>query len=206
MVLPLVRWLVSINFTQALPHSQLLQKSTSVERLTNTIQFQHKNITNPTISPQDKIMLALVNCKTALAGMMSGGHNQQTEKPQTIATNAHTHLQQRQESISQQVPRVETHQVPRVDTSISQQPAPRATTTHTTDRSTNAPPIRQRSHHNSLSHLRAKINLPAAPLALSTFSKVHVAVDHQRVSHLRQPTHASRGKTRHANAVTKKTN
>ena len=72
-------------------------KSTSTERLTNTMQFQHKSITNPTISPQDKIMLALANYKTALAGMMSGGPNQQMEELQTIVTNAHTHLQQQQE-------------------------------------------------------------------------------------------------------------
>jgi hypothetical protein len=135
--------------------------------------------------------------------MMSDGHNQQMEELQTIVTNAHTHLQQQQESISQQVPRVETHQVPRVDTSIPQQPVPRATATHTTGRSTNAPPIRQRSRRNSLSHLTAKINLMTAPPALSTRSKVCVAVDHQRVSRLRQHTQASRGKTRHVNAVTK---
>ena len=72
-------------------------KSTSAERLTDTMQFQHKNITNPTISPHDKIMLALANCKMALAGMMSGGPNQQMEELQTIVTNAHTHLQQQQE-------------------------------------------------------------------------------------------------------------
>ena len=45
-----------------------------------TIQFQHKNNTNPTISPQDKIMLALANCQTALASMLSGGPNQQMEE------------------------------------------------------------------------------------------------------------------------------
>ena len=106
-------------------------KSTSTERLTNTMQFQHKSITNPTISPQDKIMLALANYKTALAGMMSGGPTQQMEELQTIVTNAHTHLQQQQESILQRIPRVETHQVPRVDTPIPQQPATRATATPT---------------------------------------------------------------------------
>ena len=33
-------------------------KTTQVERLTDTIQFKHKNITNPTISSHDKIMQA----------------------------------------------------------------------------------------------------------------------------------------------------
>jgi hypothetical protein len=52
----------------------------------------------------------------------------------------------------------------------------------------------------------ADVNLPAAPPALSTCSKVCGAVEHQRVSCLRQPTQASRGKTRQAKAVTKKPN
>ena len=181
-------------------------KSTSAERLTDAIQFQHKNITNPTISPQDKIMLALANCKTALTGMMSGGPYQQMEELQTIVTNAHTHLQQHQESILQQVPRVETHQVPRVDTPIPQQPATRATATPTAGRSTRTPPTRRRSCRNSLSHLTADINLPAAPPALSTRSKARGAVEHQRVSRLCQPTQVSRGKTRQAKAVTEKPN
>ena len=136
-------------------------------------------------------MLALVNCKTALAGLMSGSPNQQMEELQTIVTNAHTHLHQRQEFILQQVPRVETHQVQRVDT---------------TGRSTRTPPTRQHSHRNSFSHLAADINLPAAPPTLSARSKVRVAVEHQCVSRLRQPTQASCGKTRQAKAVTKKPN
>ena len=151
-------------------------------------------------------MLASANCKMALAGMMSGGPNQQMEELQTIVTNACTHLQQRQESILQRVPRVETQQVPRVDTSTPQQPTMWATETPTTSRSFGTPPTRQHSRRNSLSHLTAKINLPAAPPALSTRSKVCVAVEHQRVSCLRQPTQASLGKTRQANAVAEKPN
>jgi len=58
-------------------------KTTQAERLTNTIQFKHKNITNPTISPHDKIMHALANCKTALKGMMNENPNQQMEELMT---------------------------------------------------------------------------------------------------------------------------
>ena len=154
---------------------------------TSSQQFQHKHITNPTISPHDKIMLALANCKTALAGMMSGGPNQQMEELQTIVTNAHTHHQQWQESISQPVLRVETQQVPRVDATIPQQLTTRATETHTTSRLTGTPPTRQKSCLNSLSHLTATINLPSAPPALNTRSKVRVANKLQCVSCLRQP-------------------
>ena len=151
-------------------------------------------------------MLALANCKTALAGMMSGSPSQQMEELQTIVTNAHTHLQQRQKSIAQQFLRVETHQVRRVDTPIPQQPATRATATPTAGKSTETPPTRQCSRRNSLSHLTADINLLAAPPALSTRSKVRGAIELQCVSRLRQPTQASLGKTEQAKVVTKKPN
>ncbi len=88
-------------------------KTTQAERLTDTIQFKHKNITNPTISPQDKIMHALANCKNALTGMMNGT---QMEELQTLLTKAHAHLEQRKETNSHQVPRVETQHAPRVET------------------------------------------------------------------------------------------
>ena len=48
-----------------------LVKSTTVERLSNTVHFCHKSITNPAITPQDKLILALANCKAALAGLSS---------------------------------------------------------------------------------------------------------------------------------------
>ena len=69
-------------------------KTTQAERLTDTIQFQHKNITNPTISPHEKIMHALANCKEALKGMMNGNPDQQMEELMTIVNNTQTHLNQ----------------------------------------------------------------------------------------------------------------
>ena len=69
-------------------------KATQAERLTDTIQFKNKNITNPTISPQDKIMQVLANCKTVLNGMMNGNANQQMAELQTTVNNAQAHLNQ----------------------------------------------------------------------------------------------------------------
>ena len=43
-------------------------KATRSERLTDTIQFRHKNITNPTISHGDKVMQALADCMKMLKG------------------------------------------------------------------------------------------------------------------------------------------
>ena len=49
-------------------------KHTKSERLSNTVQFQHKSITNPLISPVNKLMLALANCKEILSGHLKGEH------------------------------------------------------------------------------------------------------------------------------------
>ena len=113
-------------------------KTTQAERLTNTIQFKHKNVTNPTISPHDKIIQALANCKTALMGMMNDSANQQMEELQKIVNNAQAHLHQRQTTSTQPVLRVELQQVPRVDTNDPHQAPPRATETHTPSRTTKA--------------------------------------------------------------------
>ena len=44
-------------------------KSTKQERLSDTVQFRHKHITNPELSPQDKIMQAIATCQAALKGL-----------------------------------------------------------------------------------------------------------------------------------------
>ena len=44
-------------------------KDTRSERLSNTVQLQHKSITNPTISHADKIMPANVDCTDAFKNM-----------------------------------------------------------------------------------------------------------------------------------------
>jgi hypothetical protein len=52
-------------------------KHTKSERLSDTVQFQHKRITNPTITHADKVMHALANCVKALQGMTGCARNSQ---------------------------------------------------------------------------------------------------------------------------------
>ena len=47
-------------------------KGTTRDRLSDTVQFQHKDITNPTITHQDKIMHAIADCVKAIKGMNKG--------------------------------------------------------------------------------------------------------------------------------------
>ena len=46
-------------------------KHTKNERLSHTVQFQHKHITNPTITHADKVMLALAECAKAIKGLFN---------------------------------------------------------------------------------------------------------------------------------------
>ena len=149
-------------------------------------------------------MQALANYKTVLKGMMNENPNQQMEELQTIVNNAHAYLNQRKETNSHQVQRVESRQVPRVDTNEPKQTPPRPSDTHTPNRMRETPTARQHSRPNSLTHLNAKINLPAATPAMSTQSKVRVANENQRITRLRRPTKSSLGKTKQANAVVSK--
>ena len=139
MVIPFCGWMVSPDHYRV--HNCYV-KTTQAERLTDTIQFKHKNITNQTISSHDKIMQALANCKTVLKGMMNDKSNQQMEELQTIVTNAHAHLNQRKENSSHQVPRVESRQVPRVDTNETKQTPSRPADKHTPNRMSDTPTAR----------------------------------------------------------------
>ncbi len=117
-------------------------KHTKSEQLSDTVQFQHKRITNPTITHADKVMHALANCVKALHGMTSSIRNSQAAQDlqQIIdATQAHVQAQpDRFEDAAtpsatpnmQRVPRVQTPnmpQVPRV------QMPPSVPATHTDD-------------------------------------------------------------------------
>ena len=71
-------------------------KHTKSERLSDTVQFQHKRITNPTITHADKVMHALADCVKALQGMTSNARNSQAAQDlQRIieATKAHVQAQ-----------------------------------------------------------------------------------------------------------------
>jgi hypothetical protein len=117
-------------------------KYTKSEQLSNTVQFQHKHITNPTITHANKVMHALADCVKALQGMTGCARNSQAAQDlkQIIeATKAHVQAQpDRLEDVAtpsttpnlQRVPRVQTPnmpRVPRVQTPLS------VPTTHTND-------------------------------------------------------------------------
>jgi hypothetical protein len=71
-------------------------KNTKSERLSNTVQFQHKRITNPTITHANKVMHALADCIKALHGMTSSARNSQAAQDlQRIIDATQAHVQAR---------------------------------------------------------------------------------------------------------------
>lgn len=160
-------------------------KKTHHDRLSDTVQFQHKNITNPSISPQDKIMEALANCKAALTGCLKHSPTQQLQELRQLMENVSPKLQQ---TATIEVPRVkvgshlqandvprvdrapkvatviqDTMQVPRVEKKVAAQ-----------ERTTRAVQLARTKlrKRRSLAHLTAPIHNPSAPPALSTRSRV----------------------------------
>ena len=69
-------------------------KSTNSERLTDTIHFNHKNLTRPTITHADKVMAAIADCAKSIKnlGNVNGGEAmrqliQITERAMQIKTS-----------------------------------------------------------------------------------------------------------------------
>eukprot|EP00956_Cyclotella_meneghiniana_P036650 scaffold128493_cov64-Cyclotella_meneghiniana.AAC.1 len=63
-------------------------KSTKSERLSDTVQFQHKRITNPTVSPKDKLMNAIAACQQALNNATNDKSNNEINMLQAILNKA----------------------------------------------------------------------------------------------------------------------
>ena len=198
-------------------------KHTKSERLSDTVQFQHKSITNPSISPADKLMLALANCREILSGHIKGEHEQQIGELTRLMDKASTHSSSHQH-IS--VPLVDIRklyntQVPRVDMPQLTPTLPRVAV-NTTQQSLQPPvpanTLQDRARRAAVERTRARrtaqcntptIHLPHAPPALSTRSRVAAAkattpalspnpTRPKRVSNLRQPTISSAKKQHQA--------
>ena len=83
-------------------------KQTRSERLSDTVHFKHKHITNPEITPQDKLMNAIAKCKEALLNNNTGHSDQQLQELSRIVKQAEaTILPKVQKNQIEQVPRVQ---------------------------------------------------------------------------------------------------
>ena len=76
------------------------------ERLTNTVQFQHKRITNPTISHADKVMYAIQMVIKEIKKLGGIANSQVARDLQRLVNNANNHLQSTELLDTQPIPRV----------------------------------------------------------------------------------------------------
>ncbi|KAL7474759.1 hypothetical protein ACHAW6_005919, partial [Cyclotella cf. meneghiniana] len=183
-------------------------KSTKAERLSDTIHFRHKNITNPSITPQDKLMQALANCKAALSGTRGSPATPQIQELQRLVNLTHTTLEHRNTPVSAPAPcpsppttTPPNHTVPRVPPALPTTPHHRTPTT--------APPPdhlavakRIKARQQRIRAASPQIFLPSQPPALSTRSRVHSRIATPPPTHLPSTKRRTRARLTHqANAV-----
>ena len=80
-------------------------KETKKERLTDTVQFQHKRITNPTISHADKIMHAIQQVIREIKKLGGIENSLEARDLQTLVNGANDYLQSTELLDTRPVPR-----------------------------------------------------------------------------------------------------
>ena len=88
-------------------------KATNSDRFSDTVEFQHKRITNPTVMPEDKIMTAISSCIETLKGLPAFQSNHELQQLHTVLQDASAHpaqlqtlIQQSRQQQQQPLPRV----------------------------------------------------------------------------------------------------
>ena len=171
-------------------------KSTKNERLSDTVHFKHKHITNPEVTPQDKLMHAIAKCKEAIMRTDTGHTDQQLHELEKIVKQAEAAVVPRvQEKQAVPVPRVQAKQVEtsqRTQHTVNQQTSvPRVPVQQDNRNTSSAKPgvqtramlqahimaarqaqaNRHKIRRRRTNHLSAPINLPNQPPARSTRSR-----------------------------------
>eukprot|EP00804_Cyclotella_cryptica_P002334 CCRYP_004053-RC/>CCRYP_004053-RC protein AED:0.43 eAED:0.24 QI:0/-1/0/1/-1/0/1/0/513 len=89
-------------------------KSTNSDRFSDTVEFQHKRITNPTVKPEDKIMKAISAWIDTLRGLPAFTSNHDMQQLHTVLQDATEHpaqlhklVQQSRQQQQQPLPRVD---------------------------------------------------------------------------------------------------
>ena len=163
-------------------------KHTKSERLSDTVQFQHKRITNPTITHADKVMQALAECVKVIHGLKGKDKTSQatldlqrivdatqariTAHPDSIEKTA-THTKHQQQVPRVQIPinipihhRDENKRITRSMSTIT--PVPRVTPTTTPSFTPTSIPAtatrRERIKKRRATRLRSNISAPPPPI------------------------------------------
>eukprot|EP00804_Cyclotella_cryptica_P013559 CCRYP_012916-RA/>CCRYP_012916-RA protein AED:0.34 eAED:0.34 QI:0/-1/0/1/-1/1/1/0/448 len=90
-------------------------KSTNSECLSDTIQFCHKHITNPSLTPADKLMAAIADCSHALLTNASAKGTSTIRQLQALLQQTSTQLNSSSHCLPHQSIRTLEHPLPRVE-------------------------------------------------------------------------------------------
>ncbi len=96
-------------------------KYTSSDRLSDTIHFKHKHITNPTLTHAGKIMRALSHCAQILKGKDTTATNQELCNLQRLVEVMQANLLQQASGNSPALPREQTQMQPPTTKHLTQQ-------------------------------------------------------------------------------------
>jgi hypothetical protein len=67
-------------------------KSTKSKQFSDTVQFQHKSITNPSLTPANKLMNAIANCRKAIKGIVFINTNRDIQDLKQLLDQAKNHI------------------------------------------------------------------------------------------------------------------
>jgi hypothetical protein len=96
-------------------------KNTSSNRLSDTVHFKHKHITNPTLTHANKIMRALSHCAQVLKGKDTTATNQELRNLQRLVVVTQANLLQQASGNSPALPREQTQMQPPTTEHLTQQ-------------------------------------------------------------------------------------
>ena len=149
-------------------------KHTNSERFSDTVEFQHKRITNPSVTPADKVMNAISSCIHTVRGMPAFKSNQDLQQLHSVlheaTTNPHSF-----HTLSQQIP------LPQVE--ASNQPLPRVVPTTPQHNY----PTRYSTNHHSQPTVQLLQPIPATQMPVPLHSRPSIPAPIPRTARKRRP-------------------
>ena len=92
MAISFCRRVVPLHVTKSLPNACMPHQKHKKERLTNTVDFQHKQITNPTITHADKVMHAIQQVIREIKKLGGIKNLQEAQDLQQLVNSANEYL------------------------------------------------------------------------------------------------------------------
>ena len=140
------------------------------KRLSDTVDFKHKRITNPTITHKDKIMTTIQEVIQTIKGLGGVQQSQEARKLQQLVNNAlnillNTPAAPRVIPTSKDIPTNNTETRGHTETGRNKQPPPRVENSHNkppnTSNNTNDAPVNTTQPQTTSTEKRTHMLLPA---------------------------------------------